>query len=271
MDASKSICFQKSILTLAIRYGMIVTDICRDENTYKDGEWTNKPADVESEIEKYNENPRRFLFYPWGIFVTAYARMRLFRAIWTVGEHGYYYSDTDSCKIVDGDIYKHWFIEENERVTERLNKALRYHRIDPARGAPKTIKGVEKPLGVWDYEERYTRFKALRAKAYMVEDENGINITVSGVNKRTAVPYLVRTYQDPFIAFDDCLSIPPDYTGKLTHIYLDEPQAGVITDYLGNTAPYYERSAIHLEKAGYEMSLAVQYVEYLKGYREWGK
>ena len=252
-------------------YGMIVTDICRDENTYKDGEWANKPADVESEIEKYNENPRRFLFYPWGIFVTAYARMRLFRAIWAVGEHGYYYSDTDSCKIVDGDRYKPWFLEENERVTERLNKALRYHRIDPARGRPKTIKGVEKPLGVWDYEERYKRFKALRAKAYMIEDEDGINITVSGVNKKTAVPYLVRTYQDPFTAFDDCLSIPPDYTGKLTHIYLDEPQAGVLTDYLGNTAPYYERSAIHLEKAGYEMSLAVQYVDYLKGFREWGK
>ena len=105
----------------------------------------------------------------------------------------------------------------------------------------------------------------------MVEDDDGINITVSGVNKKTAVPWLVRTYQDPFTAFDDCLSIPPNYTGKLTHIYLDEPQTGVITDYLGNPAPYYERSAIHLEKAGYEMSLAIQYVEYLKGYREWGK
>ena len=152
---------------------MIVTDICRDENGYNDGQWTVTPADVASEIEKYNNNPRRFLFYPWGIFVTAYARMRLFRAIWAVGEHGYYYSDTDSCKIIDGDIYKPWFVEENERVTERLNKALRYHRIDPARGCPKTIKGVAKPLGVWDYEERYTRFKALRAKAYMIEDENG--------------------------------------------------------------------------------------------------
>lgn len=254
-------------------FGMIVTDICRDENKYKDGEWSINKCNVEEEIEKYNNNQRRFLYYPWGIFVTAYARLRLFRAIWAIGEHGYYYSDTDSCKIVDGNVYRNWFLEENKRVTERLNKALSYHRIDPSRGCPKTVKGVEKPLGVWDFEgeenkHSYTRFKALRAKCYMTESEDGINITVSGVNKGNAVPYLVKTYADPFEAFDDHLSIPPDYTGKLTHIYIDVPMSGELTDYTGQTAPFYEHSAIHLEKAGYEMSLALQYVEFLKGYRE---
>ena len=250
---------------------MIVTDICRDANTYTNGEWSNKPCDVAEEIEKYNNNPRRFIFYPWGIFVTAYARLQLFRAMWAVGEHGHYYSDTDSCKIVDGDAYKDWFRAENERLTARLNKALDYHKIDRARGCPMTIKGVPKPLGVWDYEGRYKRFKALRAKCYMVETEYGVNITVSGVNKAVAVPYLVQTYKDPFDAFNDCLSIPPEYTGKLTHIYIDEEQIGELVDYMGNKAPFYERSAIHLEMAGYEMSLALQYVEYLQGFRDWGK
>ena len=252
-------------------YGMIVTDICRDENSYIDGKWSNKPCDVVEEIEKYNKNPRRFIFYPWGIFVTAYARLQLFRAIYAVGEHGHYYSDTDSCKVVHGDDFKQWFIDENARLTDKLNRALDYHKIDRSRGCPVTIKGVSKPLGVWDYETRYKRFKALRAKAYMVETDDGINITVSGVNKRTAVPYLVSRYKDPFKAFDDCLVIPPEYTGKLTHIYLDEPITGELTDYTGITAPFYERSGIHMEKAGYEMSLALQYVDYLKGFRDWGK
>lgn len=252
-------------------YGMIVTDICRDENGYNTDGWTLTPANVPEEIEKYNESPRRFLFYPWGIFVTAYARMRLFKAIWTIGESGYYYSDTDSVKILHGELFTEFFEHENADITERIIKALRYHKIDPARACPKTIKGVDKPLGVWDYEGRYKRFKALRAKAYMTETDDGINITVAGVNKHVAVPYLVSTYKDPFTAFDDCLSIPPDYTGKLTHIYIDEPVTGEITDYLGNTARFYERSGIHLEKAGYEMNLALQYVEYLKGYREWEK
>ena len=252
-------------------YGCIVTDICRPENIYEGGQWTQKPADIPEEIAKYNESPRRFLFYPWGIFVTSYARARLAKAILTIGETGYYYSDTDSVKIVGGERFRTFFDKDNEDITRRIEKALRYHRIDPARARPKTIKGVEKPLGVWDFEGTYKRFKALRAKAYMVETEDGINITVSGVNKHTAVPYLVKKYRDPFKAFDDGLSIPREHTGKLTHIYIDEPIQGSITDYTGQPGTYCERSAIHLEMASYDMSLALQYVEYLKGFRDFGK
>ena len=262
-------------------YGMIVTDICRDENIYQDGQWASEACNIPEEIEKYNNNPRRFIFYPWGVYVTAYARAQLFRAIWTLGERGHYYSDTDSCKIVHGDDYRAWFEAENQKITDRLNKALDYHRIDRARGCPQTIKGIPKPLGVWDYECRYIRFKALRAKAYMVETEAGINITVSGVNKNTAVPYIckgwaqdIKTHNhidDPFDKFDDMMSIPPDYTGKLTHIYLDEPISGEMIDYTGQAATFNERSAIHLEQAGYEMSLPLQYLEFLQGYREWIK
>lgn len=260
---------------------MMVTDICRDENIFEGGSWGTKPCNIAEEIRKYNENPRRFLNYADGIFVTAYARLQLFRTIYAIGERGHYYSDTDSCKVVDGDRYKRWFEKENARLTEKLNKALKYHKIDPARGRPLTIKGVPKPLGVWDYEGRMLRFKALRAKSYMIETDKGVNITVSGVNKSSAVPYIcrgwaqdVRTHEhinDPFKKFDDMLSVPPDYTGKLTHIYIDEEQSGVLTDYLGVTAPFYEKTAIHLEKAGYEMSLALQYIDYLKGFKEWGK
>lgn len=40
---------------------------------------------------------------------------------------------------------------------------------------------------------------------------------------------------------------------------------GYITDYLGTTEPYYEKSGVHLEKVDYSLSLAAQYVDYLKG------
>ena len=262
-------------------YGMIVTDICRPENAYEDGEWIQKPPDIEKEIAAYNENPQRFLFYTWGIFVTAFSRARLFKAIMTIGESGYYYSDTDSVKIVRGERFRPFFEKENEDITRRIRKALTYHRIDPARACPKTIKGVEKPLGVWDYEGQYLRFRALRAKAYMVETEESINITVAGVNKQAAVPYLckgwaqdlkTRAYiNDPMQRFDDGLSIPKEYTGKLTHIYLDEPMTGQIVDYMGKTGSFCERSAIHLEMASYDMSLTLSYLQYLQGFRAFGK
>lgn len=250
-------------------YGMIVTDICRDENKYEGNEWLEpKHADICEEIEKYNKDKRRFLFYVWGLFTTALARMRLFSAIWHIGESGYYYSDTDSVKILHGDRYKEYFEHANEDITKRIEKALKWHRIDPKRACPLTINGSPKPLGVWDYEGRYKRFKALRAKAYMTETDDGINITVSGVNKKAAVPYLIKKYKDPFEHFDSGLSIPAGYTGKLTHTYIDDEQAGVLTDYNGVTAEWYEKSAIHMESASYDMELTLQYLDYLKGYRE---
>ena len=102
----------------------------------------------------------------------------------------------------------------------------------------------------------------------MVETEDGISITVSGVNKKAAVPYLCKKYKDPFEHFDSGLRIPEDYTGKLTHTYIDQEMTGTVADYTGREAAYHELSAIHLEKAAYDMELASQYIQYLKGYRE---
>lgn len=261
-------------------YGMMVTDICRDEQIYS-GEWATEACDIAEEIKKYNENKRRFLFYPWGIFITAYSRMRLFRAIWACGESHYYYSDTDSAKIVNGDEMRSFFEKENADITIRIEKALKYHRIDPARACPLTIDGKKKPLGVWDYEGRYDRFKALRAKAYMTETDGIISITVAGVNKVTAVPFICSGWAqsvrsrtsllDPFDKFNDGLDIPVDYTGKLTHIYIDDEQIGTIVDYTGKEGSFNERSAIHLEKAEYCLNLIPAYVDYLHGIRDVGK
>ena len=254
-------------------YGMMVTDIARAENIYNGKEWEEtKPPDLAEVIEKYNDDPKRFLFYPWGVYITAYSRMRLFRAIWACGEEHYYYSDTDSCKIVNGDCMRPFFEAENADITRRIEKALKYHGIDPEKARPRTITGKVKPLGVWDYEGRYLRFRALRAKCYMVEEEDGINITVAGVNKRTAVPYLVKKYKDPFAAFTDCLTIPEGASGKLTHTYLDMPLQGEIEDYMGHIGPYEEKSAIHMESASYEMNLLPQYLDYLRGIQiDWRK
>ena len=47
------------------------------------------------EIQKYNDSKNRFLYYAWGIWVTAYARRNLWTGILAVGKD-YIYSDTDS-------------------------------------------------------------------------------------------------------------------------------------------------------------------------------
>src|SRR5699024_4256862 len=78
-------------------YGMSVTNIVRDDIEYTD-DWEVHEANVEEKIQEYNEKITRFLFYPWGVWVTAYARRNLWTGIFAFGVD-YIYSDTDSIKL----------------------------------------------------------------------------------------------------------------------------------------------------------------------------
>ena len=121
-------------------------------------------------------------------------------------------------------------------------------------------------MGVWDFDGHYKRAKFLGAKRYMVEYDSGeISLTVSGLNKKTAIPYLLDTYgrEGIFDAFSHNLYIPPDHTGKMTHTYIDEPKSGRVTDYQGNTAYYNELSSVHLSKQDYCLSISRDYADYL--------
>lgn len=260
-------------------YGMSVTNPLRDEFVYN-GEWDiNKMTDeMKMELlQKYNESKNRFLFYPWGIFVTAYARRNLFTAIYQCKDD-YVYSDTDSVKITNGDSYKDYFEAYNQLVVCKLKKACVYHGLSYSLCEPKTIKGFKKLLGIWDYEGRYKRFKTLGAKRYMVEHENALkadgrtfdfSLTVSGVNKKSAIPYLFDKYgaDGIFEAFTNYLTIPPTATGKNIHTYIDYDIHGLMTDYTGRTAEYHELTGVHLEPTGYSLSLSVMYLDYLRGIR----
>lgn len=256
-------------------YGMVVTDIVRDVIDY-DTEWNEHKPTLEEEIAKYNSDKRRFLFYPWGIYVTAYARRNLFTGIYECKDD-YLYSDTDSVKVTNINRHMDYFNNYNKNVMLKMEKALKIHGLDTSLVRPKTIKGVTKYLGVWDMEDGfYTRFKTLGAKRYMVEEDNEVNITVSGVNKRFAVPYLLETYgKEVFNKFDDGLIIPATYidkngkekkaTGKLTHTYIDEKQIGTITDYNGKTIEFETLSGVYLEPADYKLSMSEVYINFING------
>lgn len=255
-------------------YGMCVTDICRPEINFNqdNGEWTTTACDESTQLQKYNESKSRFLFYPWGIFVTAYARRNLFTGIYALGSD-YIYADTDSIKGANMDAHLNYINAYNEQVKTKLLKAMKYQNIDDTFVHPKTIKGVEKWLGVWDFDGHYKQFKTLGAKRYMVKyDDDKLSLTISGVNKKVAMPYLIKTYGDKvFDNFKEDLAIGGDYTGKNIHTYLDYSQHGYVTDYLGNKAEYYELSSIHMEKASYTLSLSNDYIEYLMGVHDENK
>ena len=257
--------YMKSKEMLNSCYGMCVTDIVRDEIIYTD-DWEDKPVNVADEIKHYNESWGRFLYYPWGVWVTAYARRNLFSGILACGED-YIYSDTDSIKIKNAGMHAEYIKKYNEQIKKDLYRACEWHGVSTDAVEPETIDGRKKLLGVWDFDGYYTRYKTLGAKRYLTELADGtVNITVSGLNKNVTVPYLLANAEDDiFEIFSDNLYIPAGYTGKLTHTYLDEEQVGQLTDYLGKTATYHELSSVHLSPSDYSMSISREYADYLAG------
>lgn len=261
---------------------MMVTDICKDEIIYSDT-WGVKTADVEKNIKKYNESPKRFLFYPWGVFITALSRAHLWYGILEFGDD-YIYSDTDSLKVINAEKHENFIRKYNNWCIKKADLMCKTLGLDPEDLRPKTEEGIKKPIGIFEKETedhdnltgKYLQFKALGAKRYLYscwdydKDSDtwyiGYHMTVAGVNKKVATPYLLKTYKDIFEAFKIGLHLPKGTTGKLTHVYIDELMSGELVDYMGNSYQFEnEPPGIYLESAEYDFSISEDYYKFLKG------
>lgn len=175
-------------------YGMAVTNIVRDEIVYEEDEWSKDVADPASQLVDYNKQFNRFLFYAWGVWVTAHARHNLWEAIFEF-QDDYIYADTDSIKGVNFEKHQAFFKLYNLRVRGKLAKMCAHYHIPFDLCQPMTKKGERKLIGVWDIEEGYLLFKTIGAKRYMYEYENHIfSATVAGVNKYEMIPYMLYMY-----------------------------------------------------------------------------
>ena len=257
-------------------YGMMVTDPVRDNIEFAESGWCLKHAKAEKSMNAYNNNHNRFLFYPWGVYVTAHARDQLFTMMREI-EDDYVYSDTDSLKIKNVDLHAAKFEKYNNEIKNQICKAAYHHGIPYERFMPKDPSGKAHPIGVFEYEGTYDMFKTCGAKRYIYTENRGkenekTQITVAGLGKSAGMNYLNKKYgpklDDIYDAFTDGLYVPPGESGKLTHTYIDKPRSGVMTDYLGNKAYYYEKSATHLEPASFYMSMLDSYLRYLYGVEE---
>lgn len=179
-------------------YGMSVTDIIRKIYEYSDtNKWIKEDGDVEQQLADYNKNHNRFLFYAWGVWVTAHARHNLWEAIFEFGKD-YVYADTDSIKGLNYEKHKSFFTVYNMKVRAQIIKVCRVLDISQDLYNPKTPKGVTKTIGVFEQEEGYKTFKTIGAKRYIYEYDSGeLLFTVSGVNKHFGMPYLLETYSNP--------------------------------------------------------------------------
>lgn len=249
-------------------YGMAVTGIVRDEITYSnENGWDVSDPDAQKQIDQYNHGRGRFLFFPWGVWVTAYARRNLFAGILECGSD-YIYSDTDSIKIRNAADHEQFIQDYNDTITTQIEMALYDQRIPINKACPKTVDGVPKPIGVWDDEGTCRYFKTLGAKRYLTMDQTGkLKLTVAGVSKTDALNYILHKYgrAGTFTHFRTGLEITEEATGKLTHTYIDDEIEGDVVDVYGNIGHYHELSYIHLSAASYILSRSQDYIDYLKG------
>ena len=257
-------------------YGMTVTDIVRSNIEYID-EWTQSEPDLKDAIEKYNESKNRFLFYPWGVWTTACARTAVWAAIFNLKDD-YIYCDTDSVKFKNPEEHMAFFEKYNRIITEQLNQTCEHFGFPQEYVHPKNNKGKEKQLGIWDFDGLYEKFKTLGAKRYLLKyandsrngDESGqYSLTVSGLNKKITLPYLLDKYgTDIFNKFDNNLYIDGKHTGKNTHTYIDDEKHGKLKDYQGNISDYHEYSCIHLSESDYSLSISQEYLNFLLAIQE---
>lgn len=258
-------------------YGMSVTDIVSD-NAIWDNEldkWQPQKGDAEEVLRELKEKPyKNFLAYQHGIFVTAYARRNLWELIMQFSDD-VVYVDTDSVKYLGNHDVE--FETYNKKVIEKLKVSMSKHRIPLDVTAPKTKKGVEKQIGIYEKEPDYYQFKTLGAKRYcyryfpkkytlnsvvLRKGQNisrykwdyNIHITVSGVNKekgRRALKHVDDFTQD--FEFDT------DHTGKLLFTYSNNMPKVIWNKGQYDEFRSYYRYGINAQPTTYNMSISSEY------------
>lgn len=169
--------YMKSKNKLNSLYGMIVTDIIRQENLFND-QWEKGEN---STLEEYYSKRNNFLTYQWGLFVTAICRTNLQKAIDKIGLDCVYI-DTDSLKYCGShdEVFEHINQEMIDWCTQ--NDIINYVNV----GNHKYF------LGLYDKEKGYSEFITLGAKKYAFKQSNKIGITVAGLNKKSGAQELER-------------------------------------------------------------------------------
>ena len=149
-------------------YGMTATSPVRASIVLRNGEYVPSGKSEEEQIEEYRR--KGWLPYQWGVWTTAWARLRLEEGIRLAGDRCVYV-DTDSVKYL-GSI--DWTAYNAERIA--ASKASGAWADDP--------KGNRHYMGVYEDDGFYPEFATLGAKKYAYTDQSGrMHATISGVNK----------------------------------------------------------------------------------------
>lgn len=184
----QEIYYDKSKNLLNSTYGLMATDVLRIPIDYlaDDGDFHYDFEDIVSELHPDHEvktvdellriaRRKSFICYQWGVYTTAWARLRLHEGIRLVSdpEHGrdFVYADTDSVKYI-GEV--DWTEYNEKRKADSLASGA--WADDPS--------GKRHYMGVFEQEKDYDLFKHCGAKKYAGVIGGKLTVTIAGVNKK---------------------------------------------------------------------------------------
>lgn len=196
-------------------YGMMAQDVCKRDILFEDGIFVPGPEDISGKLQK--QKNRAYSCYSWGVWVTAWARERLYQGIKLAG-YNYVYCDTDSVKFVgDAD-----FSSFNQAAMA-ASKSSGAYATDPA--------GHTHYMGVYELDGIYERFRSWGSKKYAYEESGKLKTTIAGVGKsKGAAELKERGGLDKFLpefVFEKAGGLEAKYNDNID-MWLELPTGGQV-------------------------------------------
>ena len=240
-------------------YGVCVSNILKSSSDFKNGQWQRfsfSDEFVDSKIDEAKHSWSTLFEYTTGLYVTSFARKNLFSCILKM-DRDVIYCDTDSIKFIGN--HDDIFDKFNESVIERYNKVIEHYPNDFTISdfQPIDPEGNKHTLGVFEIENDHDikSFKTLGAKKYCYELDDGLHLTLSGVNKKSGVEALKGDINN----FRNGFEFDYESAGKLIHYYNDEQPEITYEDRDGNIYTSDLKYGIVLQPTTYKIGTTLEY------------
>ena len=254
--------YMKSKQQINSIYGCACTSIFNQDTIFINNEWDKIIKDNASKREfitkKLAEQRNSFssiFLYSTGVYCTAYNRNALWSQIAKNDKYVVYY-DTDSIKST----YEIDYTEYNNKIIAECEQSAKINDLDINAFKPKTIKGIEKQLGIFEKEpDNFGKeFITLGAKKYCYRTiDNKLHLTVSGIRKEA-----VTGLKDNINNFKIGLKFDYKTAKKNTHYYTEQIPF-TFTDVDGNTFTCTDEYGIVLAPTTYTLGLSDDYEKLL--------
>lgn len=173
--------------------------------------WMYKDSNEEELYAAYKE--KAFLRYAWGVWVCAWARLRLEQGIRIAGYYDFVYCDTDSVKSISEPDFTDF---NNARIADAKKSGA--YATDP--------KGITHYMGVFEKEYVADSFITMGSKRYAYIIDGELHLTISGVNKKEGAIELLE--KGGLTAFDEGCTF--EKSGHIAAYYNDRPNMELVID-----------------------------------------